>query len=381
MGIWWYLLVTNLLLRTFYAMFFIPYLALGFEMCTDYTGRTKLQGIRTALNMLTNLLGPALSWTIFFSQTNSQKIAGIDPNSIPQNYINMGTGFSIVSFLFVLYCCFSTYKYKEDTKNMLFANKTVTDFFANIINIFKNKHAMIVYSYSVIAILGIAIVSVLQMYCYVHFLKAEAVTKTLIHGGTMVGMGLGGLCTQYFVKRFNKKGTAKIAVIWNVMCNLVLAVLFLPGILKPICCILIGNFQFPLGLVVFAFFHDAFWFANGLFLTVSASMTADISEIDELKTGMNKDGSYSAVYTFFLKCAMSLAVLIAGYLLSAIGISGKTGIGSTYSETVVWRLGAATILLGPVIAMFSLIPVKLYSITNEYMQNLRIESKMRREIN
>ena len=44
MSVFWYLVAMNLLLRTGLTMFFIPYLALGFEMCGDYQGRARLQG-------------------------------------------------------------------------------------------------------------------------------------------------------------------------------------------------------------------------------------------------------------------------------------------------------------------------------------------------
>jgi hypothetical protein len=49
--LFWYLVVMNLILRTTFTAFIIPYTALGFEICTDYFGRTKLQGIKMAMYM------------------------------------------------------------------------------------------------------------------------------------------------------------------------------------------------------------------------------------------------------------------------------------------------------------------------------------------
>ena len=66
MPLFWYLVVMNILLRTGLTMFFIPYVALGFEMVGDYEGRSKLQAIRQVLNMAANFAGPALAWSIFF---------------------------------------------------------------------------------------------------------------------------------------------------------------------------------------------------------------------------------------------------------------------------------------------------------------------------
>jgi Na+/melibiose symporter-like transporter len=227
--------------------------------------------------MLTNLLGPALSWTIFFSQTPAQKIAGINPNALSENYIRMGAGFSLVSLIFVLFCCISTYKYRQSDLPSAHGQNGIGDFFRTMKNILQNRLAIIVYAYVVVAIAGIAVVSVLQMYCYIHFLQASGPMKTIVHGGSMIAMGLGGLCTQYFVTRLGKRGTAVIAVVWNVCCNLVLVVLFLPKFVNPGDTLNLFGYNLPIGFVAFSIFHDSFWFANGLFLTVSASMVADAS--------------------------------------------------------------------------------------------------------
>jgi GPH family glycoside/pentoside/hexuronide:cation symporter len=70
----WYLVVINLLQRTAITVFYVPYVALGFEICTDYKGRVTLQGIRSAINMLSNLLGPGLAWAISFA--NNEGVRG-----------------------------------------------------------------------------------------------------------------------------------------------------------------------------------------------------------------------------------------------------------------------------------------------------------------
>jgi GPH family glycoside/pentoside/hexuronide:cation symporter len=161
--------------------------------------------------------------------------------------------------------------------------------------------------------------------------------------------------------------------VWNVCCNLVLAVLFLPKFVNPGDTLNLFGYNLPIGFVAFSIFHDSFWFANGLFLTVSASMVADVSEIDELESGKNKDGCYSAVYNFFIKVAMSAAMLVAGYVLTGIGMNGQLKPGASYPADTVWWLAAATILIGPAVSIFSLIPVKLYTVDNAYLIRLRAE--------
>ncbi len=84
-------------------MFYIPFTALGFEMCSDYGGRVKLQGIRSAMNMLANVLGPGLAWTLFFSHNEV-----VRATSVEENYLRMGMTFAAVSACSVIYVLFAT---------------------------------------------------------------------------------------------------------------------------------------------------------------------------------------------------------------------------------------------------------------------------------
>ena len=97
MAVFWQLVGINLVMRTGLTMFTIPYMALGFEMCGDYQGRARLQSIRLVYNMLANLAGPALAWTLFF-----QDQGGVRGTTVAANYLRMGTVFSVITALLVV---------------------------------------------------------------------------------------------------------------------------------------------------------------------------------------------------------------------------------------------------------------------------------------
>ena len=111
--LFWSLLVINLLQRTAITVFGIPYTALGFEMCADYGGRVKLQGIRFAMSMLANLLGPGLAWSIFFSSNEP-----VRATSLEENYVHMGMSFAVVSLICILFVVVVTMKYMNDSRQM-----------------------------------------------------------------------------------------------------------------------------------------------------------------------------------------------------------------------------------------------------------------------
>jgi len=72
---------------------------------------------------------------------------------------------------------------------------------------------------------------------------------------------------------------------------------------------LISSFVFGLGM-------------QGAWLMVS-SMVADICDVDEVETGLRREGMYGAVTGFALKIALSVTALAAGLLLVVSGFDAK----------------------------------------------------------
>lgn len=214
-------------------------------------------------------------------------------------------------------------------------------------------------------LLGIVLVSTLQMYVFDDFMKLSGSQKAIAHGGTMVGMGLGSLSLAFFVRRFDKRGAICVAVLWSVFCELLLAALFLTGFLKPGQII----FGVPAAFIIFAFFHGAYWFGNGIMMPIAVSMMADVSEINRIKTGINKDGSYAAMFSLSMKISMSVAGLVVGYCLLWTGFqSGADAVQSTES---VWRVCALTFVVGPLTSLAALGLILKYPITKSYMEKIK----------
>lgn len=356
-----YLVIMNLVLRTAYAVFIVPYTALGFEICSDYAGRSKIQGIRNGLNMAANLLGPAMAWAIFFKNNSDD----IKDTLLAQNYIHMGATFSIAAFVFLIVLIFLMAKYKEDTRaDKGIANNSIP-FFANMKEIILDKYPRWVFVFMFFVMLGLVLIGTLQMYVFDDFMKMDGFQKTIAHGGTMIGMGLGSLSLAFFVKRFDKKGAIYVAVIWSVFCELVLAGFFLTGFLQPDQKI--G--AFPIAFLIFVFFHSAYWFGNGILVPTAISMMADVSEIHKIKEGINKDASYAAMFSLAVKVSSSVAGLLAGYCLGWTGFQAGSELVQTPES--IWRICALTFVVGPLASLSALCLISRYPVNKEFIENLR----------
>jgi len=362
-SLFFYLLVVNVILKTSVTMFGVPFTALGFELCADYEGRVKLQSFRGIMGTVANLCGPALAWTIFFSNNETTRAT-----SVQSNYLRMGASFAIVAFISILVVVIATRRHIKDSRNIIIEGNNISGFFRNMKEIISDFYPRYVFACIFVMGLGITLVSSLQMYLYEHFMKLSGFEKTIAHGGTMVGCGIGTILASSLARKFDKKGAVCFGVILSVCCNLILAALFLPGILKPGQLLAVGGINIPFTYIIFVIFHSLYWLGNGIMFPITASMMADVSEINEIKTGINKDGAYSSVFSFAGTCAASVGTFICGYSLTLVGFeAGK----AVQSPEVVWKLCALTFIVGPIISLLSLGLIRYYPVTKELLSKLR----------
>lgn len=369
--LFWYLLAASLLLRTGLTVFTVPHGALGFEICTDYTQRTTLQGVRVGFNMLINLAGPALAWALFFPSRG-----GGESTRVVGNYVHMGQAFSIAAILFVLVVVFATRKYAVDTRRLpeILGNRP-RDVLKNIADVLRDRCPRPVFLFMGIAFVGMALVASLQMYVYVHFMEFSAVQRTIVHGASMVACGGGGLLSPLLVRRFDKKTAVCIAAMMVAGANFMLLVLFIfpavvPGLgqIPPDGIPGPGGWTIPVSMIAFLVFHALYWLGNGILTPIAGSMIADASEIWRCRTGVLKDGSYSAMLSCVTKLSISLGLLLAGYCLDWVGF--VVGSDSQKPEAI-QRLGIATFLGGAAMALIAVLAMLRYPITRDYMRRIK----------
>lgn len=361
--LFWYLVVLNLLLRTTYTVFSVPYSALGFEICNDYNGRSKLQGIKSGLNMAANFAGPAMAWMLFFPNNEG----GIKDTQIAQNYINMGTIFTVFAFIFLLLMLCFNVKYIKDSRCDVNCSGSIRLFFVSMKDIVLDRHVRSVFLFMFFVLLGYVLVSTLQMFVFDDFMKLSGLQKTIAHGGTMVGMGLGSVLLVFFVRIFDKKGAIYIAVSLSVFSEFILAGLFLTGFMK---CDQVWR-GFPIAFVLFVFFHGVFWFGCGILLPTATSMIADVSEINKLEKGVNKDASYAAMFSLAIKISMGVSALVSGYCLKWTGF--VSGADAVQTHESIWRVCALTFIAGPLMSLAALSLIIRYPVNKKYIDNLRMK--------
>jgi len=123
---------------------------------------------------------------------------------------------------------------------------------------------------------------------------------------------LGALATTFLVipivtkmsKVMGKKRAFLVSQSISIVGYILLWFLFIPG--KP--------YMFIFALPFFAF-------GIGSLFTLMMSMTADVIDLDELNTGLRREGVFGAIYWWMVKFGFAIAGLLSGLILSIIGFN------------------------------------------------------------
>lgn len=367
-----YALTMNLIFRTAFAVFAVPYVALGYEICTDYHQRSQLQGARTALNMLVNLLGPALAWSLFFPD----RPGGPEATSTVSNFHHMGTTFTIATLVFTTVVVLTTRHHITDTRGVVTGTgNSLGAFFSDFKEIIFDRYLRPIVIFMCIGGTGAVFVATLQMYLYVYFMHLTALQKTIIHGGGMILCGSGALVGVMLERKFDKKHAVCIGAGITASADLLAAILFLGGILKPTTVWIVGGHVVPLAVIVFGACDMLNWFGIGLFSSLASSMIADVSEVNELNSGVRKDGGYAAIFAFSTKLILSVAVFTASACLAWVGF--VNGSDQQTPQAIRW-LVLLTFGLGSFFATM-VIPIALrYPIDQTYMTKVKAALALRK---
>jgi GPH family glycoside/pentoside/hexuronide:cation symporter len=127
---------------------------------------------------------------------------------------------------------------------------------------------------------------------------------------------VGALCTCFLVipaitllsRRFGKKNTFLISQAVSIIGYTLFWYCFVPGS-PELMFIPLPFFAFGIG---------------GLF-TLMMSMTADVCDLDELRTGARREGVYGAIYWWMVKFGLAFAGLFSGLVMKSVGFDPDAG--------------------------------------------------------
>ena len=296
----WFLLI-SILFYTAFTIFGVPFVALGYEMSPDYHERTRIMSYRT---WFSSIGGICIQWLFWLTQRNVFK-GTVDG----MRWVGIGLGVLLLVMgaapgLFIKERKLTVAEVSHNRKNIKLSG---------LLKVFGVAPFRCILWTLVWAILGMWLVGVLGFYINVYYifggdLKSASmilsVAGTFYHLCCMASVPL----VSWVSGKIGKKAALLIFMFIAVLANLAKWWCFSPS--NPWLQLIATGLIAP-GL-------SAIW-------TLLASMTADVTDFDELENGTRREGSFGAFYGWTMKLGFAFCFLVCGFILVWTGFDASLG--------------------------------------------------------
>ncbi|RNC84255.1 MAG: MFS transporter [Winogradskyella sp.] len=302
----WYFFLWSIVFYFGLTIFSVPYVAMGYEMSSDFHERTNIMAVAQWIGQWAWVIAP-LFWIIMY-----------DPNWFPSAEVaarQLAVWVAIpcaicamVPALFIKSKSTLNEDYEPiDIKNI---SKSLNKIFSSFREAFKIKE---------FKKLCVATFFIFNAFNTVAALTFFVIVYKLFNGdasasGYWVSLFgcLGALGTTFIVipvvtwmsKVFGKRKAFMISQGISVIGYILLWFLFIPG--KP--------WMYIIALPFFSF-------GIGSLFTIMMSMTADVIDIDELNTGLRREGVFGAIYWWMVKVGFAIAGGLSGLIVTLVGFN------------------------------------------------------------
>jgi glycoside/pentoside/hexuronide:cation symporter, GPH family len=311
-----FFLAITMLYYIMFTVWGIPYGALGFELSYDYYERTNVQAYKA---FLAGVLGFALPWLYKMCFWSWDKLVACDAGGLGQRIRALtqhsavkgaevhGAGIvGIIIGAFIIITAVIPALCKEKTEVQ---SQEKIAFLPALKSTFKNKPYLIVTGISVLAFFGVFLVQPLALYVNIYYIfngNKEAAATMSGWMGTIYGL-TGVIVTPLVAKLANMLGK-KQALIWSF-------------VFYALGTVSIWWFYTPANpwlQVIPIFLFGPAW---NCAMIVLPSMVADVCDLDELETGLRREGMYGAVNSWIVKLGIGAVTCVSGVVVTLVGVN------------------------------------------------------------
>ncbi len=347
-GLFGWLAVMSIAVRSFISLFNVPYIALGAELTTDYAERTSVVVYRALAGLCSGVAVTAIGYSIYFANGGLQSADG---------YPSFGWSVALMIFVCLTVCCLGVRRYAAALPQPEQVDgSTLRRLPGELKEIFANRSFRLLFISAVVIYVAVGVNASLNNHAFVFVWRMESEKIQFISYAYLVGILLGVVAAPALQRAMEKKYVVIIGFLLLIANWLVLQGAMLAGLYHPL-----GD----AALVPMQFNSFVAGIGSGFILVAYPSMMADAADEHEHLFGRRREGLYFAGLGFAGKAATGLGVMVAGVALDLIQFpskAGQTGSG-ILPEVMQFRL---VMIWGPVpaiIAIVSLVILASYGIS------------------
>jgi GPH family glycoside/pentoside/hexuronide:cation symporter len=346
----------------FYSCFTVwamPYQSLLMEMTPDYNERTRVTAVRGYLQTLAGFINGWV-WWITLRPLFADPVTGAASTLSGMRSIGIVIGIVII-LLGVIPALFVKERYYE---HALSRNQPRISLFSSLRETLTNRPFLILCLFTMLFLLGTAIFDSYGRYVGTYFvLGGDWDRSSQFAGyGTVVYTVFSLMFIPIFRRlseRIGKRRCLAIAV-----CLVLLAAATTWWTFTP------SNPYLMLLSVVFIGAGYA-----GLWLMIP-SMQIDIVDLDELKTGERREGSFASIFSWVLKASFCIGFMMSGPLLELTGFDAAME--GDQPESVLRNMRVGYIAIPTTSLIVALLLLRLFPITRRRAAEIRAQLEARR---
>ena len=343
----WYFFAAFAVYFITYTSYSTPFVALGFELSSDYHERTRLQAIANSMGQIPWIAVPWF-YSLMASSLFTDKVHGARVLAIW-----VGGAICLFGVIPAIFC-----REKISTKNETAESISLTSLLQNISLAFQCRPFLILCVATFLVFNGYQLGSSFTLYVLIYHMyqgqDAGAGELFGVYGTATAGFALLAIRASTLLSR----DVGKRAAI-----QLMLGVSTVGYALKW--------FSYatndPVWLIVSSPFIAC---GIGTLFTLMASMIADVCDYDQLNTGQRREGMLGAIYWWMVKLGNAISAFLFGILLNYSGFDVELESQSTTTLRLLQILDVGVPILSTIAAIALL---SGYRITESYAREIREE--------
>ncbi|MEM9660956.1 MAG: MFS transporter [Planctomycetota bacterium] len=364
----WYYLSFALIFYVGLTIFATPYVAMGYEMSTDFHERTRLMAVAQWIGQWAWVIAPWF-WVIiydpaFFPDPETGLSNGAHGAKMLAIYV--GVGCVLLGIAPALLCRRQPVDHATlDRLSIGGIARSLTGLFKGVAEAFRNGPFVRLCLATFLIFGSFNTIAGMAYFIIVHYMfsgDTDAAGRWPTWHGSAAALATAFLAiptVAWLAQRFGKRNAFIIAQSTSVIGYVLFWWGFNPS--EP-----------RLLLVPLPFFC----FGIGSLFTIMMSMTADVCDLDELRTGSRSEGVFGAVYWWMVKLGFAAAGLATGLIMSGVGFDPSA---DTQTDAALTGLRLSYILVPVTGTVLAIIVMSGYSLNEEQAAEIREQIASRKQ--
>ncbi len=367
-GLFAWLLTFAVLVRGAMTMYYVPHIALGAELTTNFEERTAVVGYRQFFGTFGGLLAVIIGFGVFFSATPEFPHGQFNRAAYPPYALTLSILMALSIFTTARGTQSQIPRLPQPTGRIeqLDWRGVLVRMMREVIDALRNPSFRWLFLGVLIVFLMVGVDASLNLYMNTFFWELRSNDLLYFYIASPLGVMVGATFASKLNKRFDKKPSVVWGTSWWAVCQIVPVVLRLLDLFPQN-----GTQALVVTLIVVKFLQGV-----GVVqaLVTFGSMVADVADENELRTGKRQEGIFFAAVSFANKCTTGFGNIIAGVALDII--SWPRGIHiQTAADVPAQTIHQLGLLYGPIVAGFVVVCVWCYShyhLTRERHQEIMV---------